>query len=198
MIRIGLTGSIGMGKSTTAQMFVEEGCPLHDADATVHRLYQSRAVPLIEAAFPGTTDENTVNREALAGEVLGKPDAMKRLEAIIHPLVREEERKFYQKVKEDRADIVVLDIPLLFETKAEERCDVIVVVSADENIQRDRVLARSGMNAEKFEAIKAKQMPDSEKRARADYVIDTGKGFENARQQVRDILTAVRSRQASV
>jgi len=198
MIKIGLTGSIGMGKSTTAQMFVDEGCPLHDADATVHRLYKERAVPSIEAAFSGTTDEKGVNREALAQQVLGKPDAMKRLEAIIHPLVREEELKFYQKAQEEGARIIVLDIPLLFETKAENRCDIIVVVSADADIQRDRVLARPGMTEEKFEAIKAKQMPDCEKRARADYVIDTGKGLEFARQQVREILTAVKNDQASV
>lgn len=198
MIKIGLTGSIGMGKSTTAQMFVEEGCPLHDADATVHRLYKGRAVPLIERAFPGTTNENGVNREALSKHVLGKPDAMKQLEALIHPLVREEELNFFQKAKEAGADIVILDIPLLFETSAENRCDVIVVVSAEEDVQRQRVLDRPGMSMEKFEAIKAKQMPDSEKRARADYVIDTGNGLENARQQVRRILTAVKNSQIPV
>lgn len=198
MIKIGLTGSIGMGKSTTAQMFVEEGCPLHDADATVHRLYTGRAVPLIEEAFPGTTDENGVNRDKLAKQVLGKTEAMKRLEAIIHPLVREEELKFYQKAEEASAEIIVLDIPLLFETNAENRCDIIVVVSADEEIQRKRVLVRPGMTEERFAAIKAKQMPDREKRARADYIIDTGKGLEAAERQVREILTAVKNRQATV
>lgn len=198
MIKIGLTGSIGMGKSTTAQMFVEEGCPLHDADATVHRLYTGRAVPLIEEAFPGTIDENGVNRDKLAKQVLGKTEAMKRLEAIIHPLVREEELKFYQKAEEAGAEIIVLDIPLLFETNAENRCDIIVVVSANEEIQRKRVLARPGMTEERFAAIKAKQMPDREKRARADYIIDTGKGLEAAQRQVREILTAVKNRQATV
>ena len=195
MIKIGLTGSIGMGKSTTGQMFIARGCPLHDADATVHTLYKGRAVPLIEDAFPGTTNEEGVDREALSKRVVGKPVAMKKLEAIIHPLVHEEERKFFEKARKDGAEIVVLDIPLLFETGGESRCDIIVVVSADEEIQRQRVLDRPGMTEEKFEAIKARQMPDREKRARADYVIDTGKGIANAERQVEAILSAVKSQQ---
>nr|WP_321455194.1 dephospho-CoA kinase [uncultured Cohaesibacter sp.] len=194
MITIGLTGSIGMGKSTTGQMFVERGCPLHDADATVHELYRGEAVPLIEAEFPGTTNASGVDRKELSKHVIGKPEAMRRLESIIHPLVRKREKQFFEKAQAEGADIVILDIPLLFETNAENRVDVIVVVSADEDIQRTRVLERAGMTEEKFEAIKAKQMPDEEKRRRADYVIDTGKGLEAAEQQVDVVLKDVKSR----
>nr|WP_319514778.1 dephospho-CoA kinase [uncultured Cohaesibacter sp.] len=194
MIKIGLTGSIGMGKSTTGQMFVQRGCPLHDADAVVHELYHGEAVPLIEAEFPGTTGPLGVDRAVLSQKVIGNPEAMRRLESIIHPLVRAEERKFFEKAQSDKADIVVLDIPLLYETDAQDRVDVVVVVSAEESIQRTRVLERPGMTAEKFEAIKAKQMPDAEKRRRADYVIDTGKGLEAAARQVEAILDDVRSR----
>ena len=194
MIKIGLTGSIGMGKSTTGQMFVERGCPLHDADAVVHELYHGEAVPLIEAEFPGTTGPLGVDRAVLSQKVIGNPEALRRLESIIHPLVRAEERKFFEKAQSDKADIVVLDIPLLYETDAQDRVDVVVVVSAEESIQRTRVLDRPGMTAEKFEAIKAKQMPDAEKRSRADYVIDTGKGLEAAARQVEAILDDVRSR----
>ncbi|WP_321448122.1 dephospho-CoA kinase [uncultured Cohaesibacter sp.] len=194
MIKIGLTGSIGMGKSTTGQMFVQRGCPLHDADAVVHELYHGEAVPLIEAEFPGTTGPLGVDRAVLSQKVIGNPEAMRRLESIIHPLVRAEERKFFEKAQSDKADIVVLDIPLLYETDAQDRVDVVVVVSAEESIQRTRVLERPGMTAEKFEAIKAKQMADAEKRSRADYVIDTGKGLEAAARQVEAILDDVRSR----
>lgn len=194
MIKIGLTGSIGMGKSTTGQMFVARGCPLHDADATVHRLYQGRAVPLIEAAFPGTTGPDGVDRAALSKQVIGNSDAMAKLEAIIHPLVHEEERAFFEAANASGADSVVLDIPLLFETGGEARVDVIVVVSAPEEVQRARVLARPGMSEEKFEAIKARQMPDAEKRQRADYVIDTGTGLDDAAHQVDRILDAIRQR----
>ncbi|TLP47080.1 dephospho-CoA kinase [Cohaesibacter sp. CAU 1516] len=194
MIKIGLTGSIGMGKSTTGQMFVERGCPLHDADATVHRLYQGRAAPLIEAAFPGTTGPDGVDRAALSKQVIGNSEAMARLEAIIHPLVHEEECAFFQAAKASGAQMVVLDIPLLFETGGEARADVIVVVSAPEKVQRARVLARPGMSEEKFEAIKARQMPDADKRQRADYVIDTGTSLEDAAEQVDRVLDAIRQR----
>ena len=194
MIKIGLTGSIGMGKTTTGKMFVERGCPLHDADATVHRLYEGRAVPLIEEAFPGVTRDGKIDRTILSQHVLGKPEAMKRLEAIIHPLVREEEQVFFEKARADGAKIIVLDIPLLFESGSEKRADVVVVVSADENIQRARVLARPDMSEEKFNAIKSRQMSDAEKRARADFIIDTGKGLEAAQAQVDEILKAVKSR----
>lgn len=194
MIKLGLTGSIGMGKSTTGQMFVERGCPLHDADATVHALYKGRAVPLIEQAFPGTTDENGVNRQELSKHVLGNAEAMKKLEAIVHPLVHEEERAFFERAEEQGAQIVVLDIPLLFETKAEHRCDVIAVVSAPAEQQKARVLARPDMSEEKFEAIKARQMPDEEKRTRADFVIDTGQGLDHAQAQVDEILAQIRDK----
>nr|WP_321442751.1 dephospho-CoA kinase [uncultured Cohaesibacter sp.] len=194
MIKIGLTGSIGMGKSTTGQMFVERGCRLHDADATVHRLYSGRAAPLIEAAFPGTTGPDGVDRAALSKQVIGNSDAMASLEAIIHPLVHEEERAFFEAAKQSGAEIVVLDIPLLFETRGEARADVIVVVSAPEDVQRARVLARPGMTAEKFQAIKARQMPDAEKCQRADYVIDTGTSLDDAAEQVDRVLEAIRQR----
>ncbi|WP_319497100.1 dephospho-CoA kinase [uncultured Cohaesibacter sp.] len=194
MIKIGLTGSIGMGKTTTGQMFVDRGCPLHDADAVVHRLYKGAAVPLIEAEFPGTTGPLGVDRAALSSRVIGNPEAMKRLETIIHPLVRQQEREFYEQARADGIEMVVLDIPLLFETGAEDRVDVVVVVSADADTQRQRVLARPGMTVAKFEAIKAKQMPDEEKRSRADYIVDTGRGLDAAVAQVDAILEDIKRR----
>lgn len=191
MIRIGLTGSIGMGKSTTAKMFAAEGVPVHDADATVHALYSGRAAPLIEAAFPGTVSDGKVDRTLLSPHVLGKPEAMKKLEAIVHPLVREEEQLFLQRARADHRRIVMLDIPLLFETGGEARVDVVVVVTADAEVQRDRVLSRPGMSEDRFEAILAKQMPDAEKRRRAHFLVDTGRGMEAAKRQVRAILKAL-------
>ena len=191
MIRIGLTGSIGMGKSTTAKMFAAEGVPVHDADATVHALYSGRAAPLIEAAFPGTVSDGKVDRTLLSPHVLGKPEAMKKLEAIVHPLVREEEQLFLQRARADHRRIVMLDIPLLFETGGEARVDVVVVVTADAEVQRDRVLARPGMSEDRFEAILAKQLPDAEKRRRAHFLVDTGRGMEAAKRQVRAILKAL-------
>ncbi|GAB2207900.1 dephospho-CoA kinase [Roseibium sp. ROS1] len=191
MIRIGLTGSIGMGKSTTAKMFAAEGVPVHDADATVHALYSGRAAPLIEAAFPGTVSDGKVDRTLLSPHVLGKPEAMKKLEVIVHPLVREEEQLFLQRARADHRRIVLLDIPLLFETGGEARVDVVVVVTADAQVQRDRVLARPGMSENRFEAILAKQMPDAEKRRRAHFLVDTGRGMEAAKRQVRAILKAL-------
>ena len=188
MFKLGLTGSIGMGKSTTGQMFVDRGCPLHDADATVHRLYQGRAVPLIEKAFPGTTGPDGVDRQALSKRVLNNPKAMQKLEAIIHPLVHEEEQAFYRRAEAMGASIVVLDIPLLFETNATGRVDATLVVTASPDQQRTRVMARPGMTEEKFEAILSRQMLDAEKRKRADYIIDTGKGLEEAERQVEKIL----------
>ncbi|QFT66296.1 Dephospho-CoA kinase [Labrenzia sp. THAF35] len=191
MIRIGLTGSIGMGKSTTAKMFAAEGVPVHDADATVHALYSGRAAPLIEAAFPGTVSDGKVDRTLLSPHVLGKPEAMKKLEAIVHPLVREEEQLFLKRARADHRRIVMLDIPLLFETGGEARVYVVVVVTADAQVQRDRVLARPGMSEDRFEAILAKQMPDAEKRRRAHFLVDTGRGMEAAKRQVRAILKAL-------
>ncbi len=191
MIIVGLTGSIGMGKSTIAAMFADAGVPVHDADETVHRLYSGRAASLIEKAFPGTTSDGIVDRAKLGAAVLGDKDALKRLEAIVHPLVREDEMAFLQSARESGAALVVLDIPLLFETGGEIRVDKTVVVSAPPNAQRRRVLSRPGMTSEKFEAILSKQVPDAEKRARADYIVDTGGSLEESRRQVNDIVAAL-------
>jgi len=188
MFVLGLTGSLGMGKSTTARFFAEEGVPLHDADAAVHRLYEGEATPLIEAAFPGTTSGGRVDRDKLAKKVLGDSAAIKRLETIIHPLVGRAEAQFLDEAARKDAAVVVLDIPLLFETGADRRCDAVVVVSAPADVQRARAFERPGMTEEKFQAILAKQMPDAEKRARADFVVDTSKGLDAARVQVREIL----------
>jgi len=191
MFILGLTGSLGMGKSTTARFFAEEGVPVHDADAVVHRLYEGEAVAPIEAAFPGTTANGKVDRVKLANRVLGDPAALLKLEAIVHPLVRREEERFLAQAERSGAKIAVLDIPLLFETGAEKRCDAVVVVSAPAEVQRERVMARTGMTAEKFASILAKQMPDAEKRARAEFIVDSGQGFDAARAQVREILAQV-------
>src|SRR6476646_6445312 len=191
MFVLGLTGSLGMGKSTTARCFAEEDIPLHDADAVVHQLYEGEATPLIEAAFPGTTTGGKVDRDKLAKEVLGDAAAIKKLENIIHPLVGRAEARFLDEAARKGAAVVVLDIPLLFETGAERRCDAVVVVSAPAEVQRIRAFERPGMTEEKFEAILVKQMPDAEKRARADFVVDTSKGFDAARAQVREILARV-------
>jgi dephospho-CoA kinase len=191
MFILGLTGSVGMGKSVTARFFAEEGMPVHDADAAVHRLYEGEAVAPIEAAFPGTTADGKVDRAKLAGHVLGDGAALKRLEAIVHPLVQASERRFLAEAQARGAKVAVLDIPLLFETGGDRRVDAVVVVSAPPEVQRARVLARPGMTVDKFDAILAKQMPDAEKRARADFVVDTSQGFEAARAQVRAILDAV-------
>jgi len=188
MFVLGLTGSLGMGKSTTARFFAEEGVPLHDADAAVHRLYEGEATALIEAAFPGTTSGGRVDRDKLAKKVLGDSVAIKRLETIIHPLVGRAEARFLDEAARKDAAVVVLDIPLLFETGADRRCDAVVVVSAPADVQRARAFERPGMTEEKFQAILAKQMPDAEKRARADFVVDTSKGLDAARVQVREIL----------
>ncbi|WP_187968958.1 dephospho-CoA kinase [Aquibium microcysteis] len=188
MIVLGLTGSIGMGKSTTAAMFAAEGVPVNDADAVVHELYRGKAVPLVAAAFPQTVVDGIVDRNRLSTAVLGDSAALKRLEAIVHPLVREAEMDFLAKHRAAGTPLVVLDIPLLFEVGAEGRVDRVAVVSAPADVQRSRVLARPGMTAGKFEAILAKQVPDSEKRARADFVIDTGQGMEPARREVVRII----------
>ncbi len=191
MIVLGLTGSLGMGKSATAKLFAEEGVPVHDADAAVHRLYEGEAVPLIEAAFPGTTAGGKVDREKLGQRVIGDAAAMRKLEAIVHPLVRKAEERFLAEAERAGAKVAVLDIPLLFETGGDKRCDAVVVVSAPAGTQRARVLERPGMTEEKFRALAGKQMPDADKRARADFIVDSGQGFEAARQQVREILAQV-------
>ena len=193
MILVGLTGSIGMGKSTTAQMFADEGVPVYDADAAVHALYApgGAAVAPIEAAFPGVTGPQGVDRAKLSHRVVGKPDELKRLEAIVHPLVAQSRGAFFEQAKD--ADIVVLDIPLLFETGGEQAMDAVVVVSAPEHVQRKRVLERESMDEAKLDAILARQMADAEKRARAHFVVDTGQGLDHARDQVRAILATLRS-----
>lgn len=191
MILLGLTGSVGMGKSTTAQMFVEEGVPMFDADAAVHQLYAGEAVPLIEQEFPGTTANGTVDREKLSQQVVGKPEALARLERLIHPLVGKLRAEFLKDAEASGAKAVLLDIPLLFETGDPSKFHAVIVVSAPEEVQRARVLARPGMTPEKFEAILKRQLPDSEKRVRADFVINTGEGLQSARMQVKEILAEV-------
>jgi dephospho-CoA kinase len=167
------------------------GVPVHDADAVVHRLYKTEAAPLIEAAFPGTTLRGEVNREKLANRVLDDPEMVKKLEAIVHPMVRAAERQFLAEAEKKNASVAVLDIPLLFETGGERRCDAVVVVSAPPDVQRARIFERPGMTPQKFAGISANQMPDAEKRKRADFVVDTSKGFDAARAQVREILARV-------
>jgi dephospho-CoA kinase len=187
---IGLTGSIGMGKSTTARFFAEAGVPVHDADMAVHRLYAGDVAALIEAEFPGVSNADGIERDKLARRVLGDPEALRRLEGIIHPLVRREEVRFLDEAERAGAPVAVLDIPLLFETGADRRVDAVVVVTAPADVQRERAFRRAGMTEQKFEALLAKQMPDAEKRRRADFVVDTSKGFDFAREQVHAILQA--------
>jgi dephospho-CoA kinase len=188
MVVIGLTGSIGMGKSTTARFFAEAGVPVHDADLAVHHLYAGEAAPLIEAAFPGVTAADGVDRAKLARCVLGDAEALRRLEGIVHPLVRREELKFLDQAERAGAPVVVLDIPLLFETGGDRRVDAVVVATAPAEMQRARALERAGMTEEKFQALLAKQIPDAEKRRRADFLVDTSRGFDSARMQVHAIL----------
>ncbi|MDQ4061697.1 MAG: dephospho-CoA kinase [Pseudomonadota bacterium] len=191
MLRLGLTGSIGMGKSATAGMFRAAGVPVFDADAAVHALYESRAAPLIDAAFPGVLEGGRVDRTRLSARVVGDVEAIRRLEAIVHPLVREERARFLAEAGGAGARLVVLDIPLLFETGGESALDATVVVSAPADVQRARVLARPGMTDEKLAGILARQMPDAEKRRRAHFLVDTGRGFAFAEAQVRAIIRAL-------
>jgi dephospho-CoA kinase len=190
MVVLGLTGSIGMGKTTTARFFAEAGVPVFDADAAVHRLYAGEAVASIEAAFPGTTAERGVDRGKLAQAVVGDPAALARLEAIIHPLVRREELRFIDEAGKAGAPVAVLDIPLLFETGRDSLVDAVVVVSAPPEVQRARVFERPGMTEEKFRTLLEKQMPDEEKRRRADFVVDSSGTYDSARAQVHAILRA--------
>jgi dephospho-CoA kinase len=191
---LGLTGSIGMGKSTTANLFRERGIPVHDADACVHELYRGRAAGPIGEAFPGVVANGVVDRPSLSAAVLGRPDALRRLETIIHPLVREEEAAFLRRCREVGAGLAVLDVPLLLETKGEGRCDAVLVVSAPAEIQRQRVLGRPEMTEEKLAAILARQMPDAQKRARAHFIVDTSRGVLAARRQVGSILSVLAGR----
>ena len=192
MIILGLTGSIGMGKSTTAALFRDAGVPVFDADAAVHELYGGEAVTAVEAAFPGVTRNGRIDREALAARVLGQAEALRRLEGIVHPLVLARRQAFLAAARASGTPVVVLDVPLLYETGGEAAVDRVVVASAPETVQKARVLARPGMTEARFSAILAKQMPDVEKRRRADHVIDTGRGLDAARRQVDAILAGLR------
>ncbi len=195
MLVLGLTGSIGMGKSTTSAMFQAEGVPVYDSDAAVHALYAvgGAAVAPVAAAFPGVVVDGAIDRARLSAAVVGNSEALAQLEAIVHPLVGAHRIGFFEEAEAEGRDIVVLDIPLLYETGGEKKVDKVVVVSAPADVQRRRVLARPDMTPEKFEAILARQTPDAEKRARADFVIDTGQGLDHARDQVRDLLTLLRT-----
>ena len=188
MIILGLTGSIGMGKSTTAKLFAEAGVPVYDADAAVHRLYEGEAVPAIEAAFPGTTVDGKVDRARLSALVVHDPAAMKQLERIVHPMLGASRKKFLDEAERSGAPVAVVDVPLLYETGGEDRVDAVVVVTTTPEVQRERILARDNMTGEKLDAILARQLPDSEKRKRADFVVDTSHGLEPVRARIRDIL----------
>ena len=188
---LGLTGSIGMGKSTTAKLFAEAGVPVYDADATVHRVYEGEAVPAIEAAFPGTTSDGKVDRAKLSATVVQDPAAIQRLEQIVHPMLRSYHQKFLQDAEQAGAPVVVMDVPLLFETGGEKRVDAVVVVTTAPEVQRERILARGTMTAETLDAILARQTPDAEKRRRADFVVDTSHGLDPVRVRIRDILAEV-------
>jgi dephospho-CoA kinase len=188
MIILGLTGSIGMGKSTTAKLFAEAGVPVYDADATVHRVYEGEAVPAIEAAFPGTTAGGKVDRAKLSSRVVHDPAAMKRLEQLVHPMLRAYHQKFLSDAEQSGAPVAVVDVPLLFETGGEKRVDAVVVVTTTPEIQRERILARDNMTDEMLDAILARQLPDAEKRKRADFVVDTSHGLDPVRARIRDIL----------
>jgi dephospho-CoA kinase len=190
MIILGLTGSIAMGKSTTARLFAEEGLPVYDADAAVHQLYEGAAAPAIEAAFPGAVKDGKVDRAALSRYIVGDAEKLKRLESIVHPLVGQVRDLFLEKERAQGSKVVVLDIPLLFETGGETKVDAVVVASAPAEVQRARMLER-GIPEERLDALLARQMPDAEKRRRADFVVDTSRGIEPAREQVKAILAAV-------
>jgi dephospho-CoA kinase len=188
MVILGLTGSIGMGKSTTAKLFAEAGVPVYDADATVHMLYEGEAAPAIEAAFPGTTVDGKVDRNRLSARVVHDPAAMKRLEEIVHPMLGASRQKFLNDAEQSGAPVAVVDVPLLFETGGEKRVDAVVVVTTTPEIQRQRILSRPNMTDEKLDAILARQMPDAEKRKRAHFVVDTSHGLDPVRARIRDIL----------
>ena len=188
---LGLTGSIGMGKSTTAKLFMEAGVPVYDADAAVHKIYEGEAAPAVEAAFPGTTVDGKVDRAKLSAKVVHDPAAIKQLEQIVHPMLGASRQKFLAAAEQSGAPVVVMDIPLLFETGGEKRVDAVVVVTTTAESQRERILARGTMTHEALDAILARQLPDAEKRKRADFVVDTSHGLEPVRAAIRDILAEV-------
>jgi dephospho-CoA kinase len=185
---LGLTGSIGMGKSTTAKLFAEAGVPVYDADATVHEIYQGEAAPAIEAAFPGTTVDGKVDRARLSAKVVHDPAAIRQLEQIVHPMLKAYHQKFLDDAERSGAPVAVVDVPLLFETGGEKRVDAVVVVTTSPENQRKRILARGTMAKEALDALLARQMPDPEKRKRADFVVDTSHGLDPVRARIRDIL----------
>lgn len=189
MIVLGLTGSIGMGKSTTATLFAEAGVPVYDADAAVHRLYEGEAAPAIEAAFPGTTENGKVDRNRLSARVVHDSAAMRKLEAIVHPMLGASRQKFLRDAEQSGAPVAVVDVPLLFETRGEKHVDAVVVVTTTAELQRERILARPNMTEEKLAAILARQMHDAEKRKRAHFVVDTSHGLDPVRERIKDILT---------
>ncbi len=191
MLLLGLTGSIGMGKSTTAKLFEEAGVPVYDADATVHKVYEGEAAPAVEAAFPGSTVNGKVDRQKLSAMVVNDTDAMKKLETIVHPMLRSHQLRFLSDAEKSGALVAVLDVPLLYETGGENRVDAVVVVTTAPEIQRERILARDNMTPEKLDAILARQLPDAEKRKRADFVVDTSHGLDPVRQQIGEILREV-------
>jgi dephospho-CoA kinase len=191
MLILGLTGSIGMGKSTTAKLFAEAGVPVYDADAAVHKIYEGEAAPAIEAAFPGTTAGGKVDRVKLSAQVLHNPAAIKQLEQIVHPMLGASRQKFLDDAERSGAPVAVVDVPLLFETGGEKRVDAVVVVTTSPETQRERILARDNMTGEKLDAILARQLPDAEKRKRADFVVDTSHGLDPVRARIRDILAEV-------
>ena len=191
MLILGLTGSIGMGKSTTAKLFAEAGVPVYDADAAVHEIYEGEAAPAIEAAFPGTTVDGRVDRARLSAQVVHNPAAMKQLEQIVHPMLGASRQKFFEDAQAAGAAVVVVDVPLLFETGGEKRVDAVVVVTTTPEAQRERVRARGTMDDAKLDAILARQLPDAEKRNRADFIVDTSHGLEPVRERIRDILAEV-------
>jgi dephospho-CoA kinase len=188
---LGLTGSIGMGKSTTAKLFAEAGVPVYDADAAVHKIYEGEAAPAIEAEFPGTTVDGRVDRAKLSAKVVHDQAAIKQLEQIVHPMLGASRKKFLDDAEASGAPVVVMDIPLLFETGGENRVDAVVVVSTDPATQRERILARGTMTSEALDGILARQLPDAEKRKRADFVVDTSHGLDPVRAAIRDILAEV-------
>ncbi len=198
MLVIGLTGGIGMGKSAAAAHFARSGIPVFNADSCVHRLYEGEAVPAIDAAFPGVTRHGKVDRALLAAQLTGKPERLKELERIVHPMVVRREIEFLQEQEKNGAELAVLEIPLLFETGADKRVDVTVVLSAPHHVQRERVLARSGMTVERLEHLLARQLPDEEKRARADFVVDSGTGLADMHREIDTLIESLRGRPGRV
>jgi len=198
MLVVGLTGGIGMGKTSAAAHFRRRGIAVFDADAYVHHLYEGAAVPAIQAAFPGVVREGHVDRALLAKEVAGKPECLREIEAIVHPMVVKAEIDFLREQEEQGASLAVLEIPLLFETGAEIRTDVTIAVSASESVQRERVLARPGMTEEKFEALRARQHSDADRRAAADFVVDSGTTLENMHAQLDRVIESLQTREGAV